>query len=83
MKNIKITPVLLLSLILIIRYILNVYYNPRTPFYVIFMIGFVIIMCLILFFDRFLVMYFKLKGVWITELILILLVIFLVLRGCS
>lgn len=80
MKKIKVTPVLLLWSILIIGYILDLCNGVWTPFSGVFMIAFIIIMCLAIFYDRFFVAYFRLRDVWIAEFIFILLAVLFALK---
>lgn len=80
MKKVKITPILLLFPISIIIYILDIYWGVWTPFSLFFIIGFVLIMCLILLLDRAIIIHLKLKKVWIIEIICIILVIAFFLR---
>ena len=75
MKRIKWTPVLLLFPISIIIFIIDMRSEAWTPFSLFFIIGFILMMCLLLLIDRFFIIWFKQKSVWIVEIVLIILVL--------
>ena len=76
MKRIKWTPVLLLFPISIIIFIIDMRSEAWTPFSLFFIIGFILMMCLLLLIDRFFIIWFKQKSVWIVEIVLILVLIY-------
>ena len=76
MKRIKWTPVLLLFPISII----DMRSEAWTPFSLFFIIGFILMMCLLLLIDRFFIIWFKQKSVWIVEIVLIILVLIYVFK---
>ena len=80
MKRIKWTPVLLLFPISIIIFIIDMRSEAWTPFSLFFIIGFILMMCLLLLIDRFFIIWFKQKSVWIVEIVLIILVLIYVFR---
>lgn len=80
MKRIKWTPVLLLFPISIIIFIIDMRSEAWTPFSLFFIIGFVLMMCLLLLIDRFFIIWFKQKSVWIVEIVLIILVLIYVFK---
>lgn len=80
MKRIKWTPVLLLFPISIIIYIIDMRSEAWTPFSLFFIIGFILMMCLLLLIDRFFIIWFKQKSVWIVEIVLIILVLIYVFK---
>ena len=80
MKRIKWTPVLLLFPISIIIFIIDMRSEAWTPFSLFFIIGFILMMCLLLLIDRFFIIWFKQKSVWIVEIVLIILVIIYVFK---
>ena len=51
-----------------------------TPFSLFFIIGFILMMCLLLLIDRFFIIWFKQKSVWIVEIVLIILVLIYVFK---
>lgn len=59
MKRIKWTPVLLLFPISIIIFIIDMRSEAWTPFSLFFIIGFILMMCLLLLIDRFFIIWFK------------------------
>ena len=78
MKRIKWTPVLLLFPISI--FIIDMRSEAWTPFSLFFIIGFILMMCLLLLIDRFFKKRFKQKSVWIVEIVLIILVLIYVFK---
>ena len=80
MKRIKWTPVLLLFPISIIIFIIDIRSEAWTPFSLFFIIGFILMMCLLLLIDRFFIIWFKQKSVWIVEIVLIILVLIYVFK---
>ena len=80
MKRIKCTPVLLLFPISIIIFIIDMRSEAWTPFSLFFIIGFILMMCLLLLIDRFFIIWFKQKSVWIVEIVLIILVLIYVFK---
>ena len=80
MKRIKWTPVLLLFPISIIIFIIDMRSDAWTPFSLFFIIGFILMMCLLLLIDRFFIIWFKQKSVWIVEIVLIILVLIYVFK---
>ena len=78
MKRIKWTPVLLLFPISIIIFIIDMRSEAWTPFSLFFIIGFILMMCLLLLIDRFFIIW--LKSVWIVEIVLIILVLIYVFK---
>lgn len=80
MKRIKWTPVLLLFPISIIIFIIGMRSEAWTPFSLFFIIGFILMMCLLLLIDRFFIIWFKQKSVWIVEIVLIILVLIYVFK---
>ena len=80
MKRIKWTPVLLLFPISIIIFIIDMRSEAWTPFSLFFIIGFILMMCLLLLIDRFFVIWFTQKSVWIVEIVLIILVLIYVFK---
>ena len=80
MKRIKWTPVLLLFPISIIIFIIDMRSEAWTPFSLYFIIGFILMMCLLLLIDRFFIIWFKQKSVWIVEIVLIILVLIYVFK---
>ena len=80
MKRIKWTPVLLLFPIPIIIFIIDMRSEAWTPFSLFFIIGFILMMCLLLLIDRFFIIWFKQKSVWIVEIVLIILVLIYVFK---
>ena len=80
MKRIKWTPVLLLCPISIIIFIIDMRSEAWTPFSLFFIIGFILMMCLLLLIDRFFIIWFKQKSVWIVEIVLIILVLIYVFK---
>jgi len=80
MKRIKWTPVLLLFPISIIIFIIDMRSEAWTPFSPFFIIGFILMMCLLLLIDRFFIIWFKQKSVWIVEIVLIILVLIYVFK---
>lgn len=80
MKRIKWTPVLLLFPISIIIFIIDMRSEAWTPFSLFFIIGFILMMCLLLLIDRFFIIWFKQKSVWIVEIVLIILVLIYVFK---
>ena len=80
MKRIKWTPVLLLFPISIIIFIIDMRSEAWTPFSLFFIIGFILMMCLLLLIDRFFIIWFKQKSVWTVEIVLIILVIIYVFK---
>ena len=80
MKRIKWTPVLLLFPISIIIFIIDMRSEAWTPFSLFFIIGFIFMMCLLLLIDRFFIIWFKQKSVWIVEIVLIILVLIYVFK---
>lgn len=80
MKRIKWTPVLLLFPISIIIFIIDMRSEAWTPFSLFFIIGFILMMCLLLLIDRFFIIWFKQKCVWIVEIVLIILVLIYVFK---
>ena len=80
MKRIKWTPVLLLFPISIIIFIIDMRSEAWTPFSLFFIIGFILMMCLLLLIDRFFIIWFKQKSVWIVEIVLIILVLVYVFK---
>ena len=80
MKRIKWTPVLLLFPISIIIFIIDMRAEALTPFSLFFIIGFILMMCLLLLIDRFFIIWFKQKSVWIVEIVLIILVLIYVFK---
>ena len=80
MKRIKWTPVLLLFFISIIIFIIDMRSEAWTPFSLFFIIGFILMMCLLLLIDRFFIIWFKQKSVWIVEIVLIILVLIYVFK---
>ena len=80
MKRIKWTPVLLLFPISIIIFIIDMRSEAWTPFSLFFIIGFILMMCLLLLIDCFFIIWFKQKSVWIVEIVLIILVLIYVFK---
>ena len=80
MKRIKWTPVLLLFPISIIIFTIDMRSEAWTPFSLFFIIGFILMMCLLLLIDRFFIIWFKQKSVWIVEIVLIILVLIYVFK---
>ena len=80
MKRIKWTPVLLLFPISIIIFIIDMRSEAWTPFSLFFIIGFILMKCLLLLIDRFFIIWFKQKSVWIVEIVLIILVLIYVFK---
>lgn len=80
MKRIKWTPVLLLFPISIIIFIIDMRSEAWTPFSLFFIIGFILMMCLLLLIDRFFIIWFKQSYVWIVEIVLIILVLIYVFK---
>ena len=80
MKRIKWTPVLLLFPISIIIFIIDMRSEAWTPFSLFFIVGFILMMCLLLLIDRFFIIWFKQKSVWIVEIVLIILVLIYVFK---
>lgn len=80
MKRIKWTPVLLLFPISIIIFIIDMRSEAWTPFSLFFIIGFILMMCLLLLIDRFFIIWFKQKSVWIVEIVLIILILIYVFK---
>ena len=80
MKRIKWTPVLLSFPISIIIFIIDMRSEAWTPFSLFFIIGFILMMCLLLLIDRFFIIWFKQKSVWIVEIVLIILVLIYVFK---
>ena len=80
MKRIKWTPVLLLFPISIIIFIIDMRSEAWTPFSLFFIIGFILMMCLLLLIDRFFIIWFNQKSVWIVEIVLIILVLIYVFK---
>ena len=80
MKRIKWTPVLLLFPISIIIFIIDMRSEAWTPFSLFFIIGFILMMCLLLLIVRFFIIWFKQKSVWIVEIVLIILVLIYVFK---
>ena len=80
MKRIKWTPVLLLFPISKIIFIIDMRSEAWTPFSLFFIIGFILMMCLLLLIDRFFIIWFKQKSVWIVEIVLIILVLIYVFK---
>ena len=80
MKRIKWTPVLLLFPISIIIFIIDMRSEAWTPFSLFFIIGFILMMCFLLLIDRFFIIWFKQKSVWIVEIVLIILVLIYVFK---
>ena len=80
MKRIKWTPVLLLFPISIIIFMIDMRSEAWTPFSLFFIIGFILMMCLLLLIDRFFIIWFKQKSVWIVEIVLIILVLIYVFK---
>ena len=80
MKRIKWTPVLLLFPISIIIFIIDMRSEAWTPFSLFFIIGFILMMCLLLLIDRFFIIWFKQKSVWSVEIVLIILVLIYVFK---
>ena len=80
MKRIKWTPVLSLFPISIIIFIIDMRSEAWTPFSLFFIIGFILMMCLLLLIDRFFIIWFKQKSVWIVEIVLIILVLIYVFK---
>ena len=80
MKRIKWTPVLLLFPISIIIFIIDMRSEAWTPFSLFFIIGFILMMCLLLLIDRFFIIWFKQKSVWIVAIVLIILVLIYVFK---
>ena len=80
MKRIKWTPVLLLFPISIIIFIIDMRSEAWTPFSLFFIIGFILMMCLLLLIDRFFIIWFKQKSVWIVDIVLIILVLIYVFK---
>ena len=80
MIRIKWTPVLLLFPISIIIFIIDMRSEAWTPFSLFFIIGFILMMCLLLLIDRFFIIWFKQKSVWIVEIVLIILVLIYVFK---
>jgi len=80
MKRIKWTPELLLFPISIIIFIIDMRSEAWTPFSLFFIIGFILMMCLLLLIDRFFIIWFKQKSVWIVEIVLIILVLIYVFK---
>ena len=80
MKRIKWTPVLLLFPISIIIFIIDMRSEAWTPFSLFFIIGFILMMCLLLLIDRFFIIWFKQKSIWIVEIVLIILVLIYVFK---
>ena len=80
MKRIKWTPVLLLFPISIIIFIIDMRSEAWTPFSLFFIIGFILMMCLLLLIDRFFIIWFKQKSVRIVEIVLIILVLIYVFK---
>ena len=80
MKRIKWTPVLLVAPISIIIFIIDMRSEAWTPFSLFFIIGFILMMCLLLLIDRFFIIWFKQKSVWIVEIVLIILVLIYVFK---
>ena len=80
MKRIKWTPVLLLFPISIIIFIIDMRSEAWTPFSLFFIIGFILMMCLLLLIDRFFIIWFKQKSVCIVEIVLIILVLIYVFK---
>ena len=80
MKRIKWTPVLLLFPISIIIFIIDMRSEAWTPFSLFFIIGFILMMCLLLLIDRFFIIWFKQISVWIVEIVLIILVLIYVFK---
>ena len=83
MKRIKWTPVLLLFPISIIIFIIDMRSEAWTPFSLFFIIGFILMMCLLLLIDRFFIIWFKQKSVWIVEIVLIILVLIYVFKDST
>ena len=80
MKRINWTPVLLLFPISIIIFIIDMRSEALTPFSLFLIIGFILMMCLLLLIDRFFIIWFKQKSVWIVEIVLIILVLIYVFK---
>ncbi|MDH6310469.1 hypothetical protein M2451_004025 [Dysgonomonas sp. PFB1-18] len=73
MKNWKVTPFFIAYPLSIIFFILYIYSRVWTPFSLIFIIGFIIVVSFIFFMERLIINKMNLKGVWIVEFIIILL----------
>ena len=80
MKRIKWTPVLLLFPISIIIFIIDMSSEAWTPFSLFLIIGFILMICLLLLIERFFIIWFKQKSVWIVEIVLIILVLIYVFK---
>ena len=69
------------SCIIVISYInIDMRSEAWTPFSLFFIIGFILMMCLLLLIDRFFIIWFKQKSVWIVEIVLIILVLIYVFK---
>jgi len=82
MKKIKITPLLFLTPILIILYVLYIRSGVWTPFSLIFIIGFILIVSVALLIDRVIVNQLKLKVIWGIEIVLIILAVIFFFSKC-
>ena len=80
MKRIKLTPILLIFPISIIAFIVNIR-RHWTAFSFYFIIGSILIMIFVLLVDRFSIPCYKLKTIWIIEIVLIILTLILY-KGC-
>lgn len=73
MKSCKFTPFLIACPLAIILFILYIYSQVWTPFSLIFIISFIIVVSLIFIMERLIINKMNLKNVWIVESIIILL----------
>lgn len=73
MKNWKLTPFLITYPLLIALFVLYVYSQVWTPFSMVFIIGFIIIISLVLLLERLVIRGMSMKKIWIVESILELL----------
>lgn len=82
MKRIKITPLLFLTPVSIVLYVLYIRSGVWTPFSLIFIIGFILIVSVALLIDRVIVNQLKLKVIWGIEIVLIILAVIFFFSKC-
>ena len=82
MKKIKITPLLFLTPVSIVLYVLYIRSGVWTPFSLIFIIGFILIVSVALLIDRAIVGQLKLKVIWGIEIVLIILAVIFFFSKC-
>lgn len=84
MKKVNWSPILISAPILIILHTLwRIYFSVWTAFSFYLIIGFIIIACISLLFDRFFILCVNAKAVWIIEAIVIICAILLFLNKCT